>query len=85
MFKTIAVTATPTSLFELLDIAQERCDHGVALQAPVGNVDNVLFGDSANQPAFVPPGGSSDVLPINRLDTLYLVGTVGDDIIVMIF
>ncbi len=85
MFKVIAVPTSPTDLRTLLDIAQVRADHGIALQAPVGNVADVNFGDANSQPAFVPPGSSSDILPFNRLDSLYIVGTAGDAIIVMIF
>lgn len=85
MFKTIPVPTSPTDLRSLLGIAQTHTDHGVALQAPVTNAADVFFGDSSNQPAYVPPGSSSEVLPINALDSLYLVGTVGDNIIVMIF
>ena len=85
IFKTIAVPTTPTDLKTLLGVAQDRCEYGVALQAPATNAAVVNFGDKGSQPAFLPSGGSSDVLPINRLDSLYIVGTSGDDIIVMIF
>ena len=85
MFKTIAVPTTPTDLRTLLGLARKHCDNGIALQAPSANVQDVNFGNVSQQPAFIPPGGSSDVLPINALDSLYLVGTSGDNIIVMIF
>jgi len=85
IFKTIAVPTTPTDLKTLLGVAQDRCEYGVALQAPAANVVDVNFGDISAQPGYIPPGGSSDVLPVNRLDSLYIVGTTGDDIIVMVF
>lgn len=85
MYKTVPVPTTPTDLRALLGIARTHCDSGVALQAPVTNAADVFFGDVSNQPGFIPPGSSSDVLPINALDSLYLVGTSGDNIIVMIF
>lgn len=85
MFRIIPVPTSPTDLRTLLGIDRTHCDNGVALQAPVGNAADVNFGDVSSQPAFVPSGGSSDVLPINALDSLYIVGTVGDNIIVMIF
>lgn len=85
MFKIIPVPVAATDLQTLLGVAQIRADHGIALQAPIGNVADVNFGDISSQPGFIPPGGSSDVLPINRLNSLYLVGTSGDSIIVMIF
>lgn len=85
MFKIVAVPTSPTDLQTLLGTAKVHTDHGIALQAPVGNVADVNFGDISSQPAYVPSGGSSDVLPINRLSDLYIVGTAGDNIIVMIF
>lgn len=85
MYKIVPVPTTPTDLRTLLGIARTHCDSGVALQAPVANAADVNFGDASSQPAFVPSGGSSDVLPINALDSMYIVGTAGDNIIVMIF
>jgi len=85
MFKVVPVPTTPTDLRTLLGLARTHCDNGVALQTPVANVADVNFGDISAQPGYIPPGGSSDVLPVNRLDSLYIVGTTGDNVIVMIF
>jgi len=85
MFRQLAVPVTATNLYAFLDSAQIRCDKGVAFQAPLANVANVYFGDSASQPGFISPGSSSDVLPINRLDSIFLKGTLGDLITVMVF
>ena len=85
MYKIVPVPTTATDLRTLLGIARTRAEYGVALQAPVANVDNINFGDISSQPAYIQPGGNSDVLPVNALDGLYIVGTSGDNVIVMIF
>jgi len=84
LVRTLAVPTTATNLATFLGDATIR-GKGVALQAPAVNAENVFFGDAAMQPAFVPPGGSSDVMPIAVLSDLYLLGTVGDNVIVMVF
>ena len=85
MFKIIAVPTTPTDLRTLLGIARTHCDNGIALQSPASNAAVVNFGDVSMQPAYVPSGGNSAVLPVNSLDSFYIVGTSGDSIIVMVF
>jgi len=85
IFRTVAVPTTPTSIYELLDGPETRTQFGIALQAPSTNAAVVNFGNAGRQPGFVPAGSSSDVLPIHSLKDLYLVGTSGDDIIIMVF
>lgn len=81
--RTIAVPTTPSNLYTLLGLA--HCDRGVALQTPSTNAAPVYFGDQGQQPAFIPAGSSSDVLPVNSLSDLYILGTSGDSIIILVF
>ena len=85
IFKTVAAPVTPTSAYELLGGPETRTQFGIALQAPSTNAAVVNFGTKSRQPGFIPAGSSSDVLPIHSLKDLYLVGTSGDDVIIMVF
>lgn len=74
-------TATPQSFYAMTGI--KRCQKA-AFQAPTSNAGTVYWGDESMQPFFIIPGGSSDLLPIPNLETLYIKGTVGDSLYVFI-
>ena len=82
--KTIALNATPVTVASLLDASYTRIN-GMALQAPATNAADAYFGGSGGQVAFIPPGSSSDVLPVRRTTDILVKGTVGDNLIVMTF
>jgi len=85
MFKIVPVAATPSSVRTLVGDGISRHTKGIALQAPLTNAANLYFGDKNQQPAFIPPGASSDVMPVDSTGDLHILGTVGDDVIIMIF
>ena len=84
LFRTKPLTAAAQTLATMLDDAKAGCV-AVALQAPEDNAANIYFGDQGQQPAFIPPGGSTDAMPMGRLSELHVRGTVGDNVIVMVF
>jgi len=85
IFKIVDVPTTPTNVYTLLDGPEKRSQFGIALQAPSTNAAVVNFGSKGAQPGFIPAGSSSEVMPIHSLKDLYLVGTSGDSVILMVF
>jgi len=84
IFQTVAVPTTPKSVYELLGNQQSRCV-GIAMQTPSTNAANVNFGTVSAQPGYIPGGNSSDVLPIRNTKDLFIKGTSGDSVILMVF
>ena len=82
--RTVAVPTSASSLADLLDRVSERME-AVALQAPATNAANVFFGDLGTQSAFIPPGSSTDILPIKSTRGIGIKGTSGDNLIVVLF
>ena len=53
------------------------------IQAPVGNGNNILLGDSQDQSLFIAPGGSSGQFRA-ALNNLFVSGTIGDQVIIFL-
>jgi len=82
--KQYAAPTTATSLATLCG-GDLKYSKGIALQAPQANAANLYFGTQFKQPIFVNPGGSTAVMPISSLSDIYVLGTSGDFINVIIF
>lgn len=77
------IPITATSLSALTGRANLK-DENIILQAPASNANSVFFGTHAHQPAFILPGGAASLEDVNAPDT-YVVGTSGDEIIVLVY
>lgn len=78
----VAVPTAPTSVKTLISTEINKVAD-LILQAPAANAQNVFFGNKAAQPGFIVPGGSTVLEEVSLANT-YLLGTAGDNIIVMV-
>ena len=82
--RTVTVTATPTSLYDLLaDGGVSKHGDEVVLQADVGNSGRVFYGDQAVQPMSL-LADATVLLPISGITSLFIVGTASDQLHVFI-
>ena len=80
---TINVPTVKAELFTELGIDNRHVD-SIGLQAPAANSADINWGDTNTQPAFLPPG-ESVLLPIRNAKDIFLVGTSGDTLVVILF
>ncbi len=76
----VRLPAVAASLFELTGV--KRCQH-IAFQAPTTNANTAYWGDPSMQPFFVESSGSTELMPIPNLESLYIKGTAGDVLYVL--
>lgn len=81
--RTVDAPTSPTSVYNLLSIAG-LIRGTIALQAPIGNVDNIFFGDEGGQPFFIQPGNDV-LLPESHATSVFLLGSAGDTVTVGVF
>ncbi len=81
--KKVAVTGTPQSISQLLDI-QRILVSSIALQAPQANTQIVFFGNKAEQPVELRPKANASLCVVNTTD-VYIKGTVGDFVTIVLF
>ena len=82
--KSVAVTVAAQSLAALLNIAETRVN-GIALQAPATNAASVFFGGSDAQVAELAVDSSYDNMPVKSTREVFVRGTVGDTLTVILF
>ena len=82
--KSVAVTVAPQSLADLLNIAATRVN-GIALQTPATNAASVFFGGSDIQIAELAADSSCDNMPVKSTGEIYVRGTVGDTLTIILF
>lgn len=80
--KLVAVPTTPKSIAELADVDLRKVSD-LILQAPTANAAVVNFGTQSAQPGFINAGATA-VLEEVSLHNTYIVGTGGDNIIIMV-
>lgn len=76
----ITVSASAQNLEALTGV---RRISQLAMQCPSSNVAEVYFGDRANQPFFIDPAGSTDIMEIKTLADIFVRGTAGDKVYVL--
>lgn len=78
-----AVPTTPKSIPDLIGQSLTQAS-GLGLQAPEANANNIFLGDKNVQTIELRPQANA-FLPINSIRDVYIVGTSGDLINVVIF
>lgn len=79
----VAVPTTAQSLKELLNDPPLRTT-SIGFQAPIANTETIFFGDKSVQPAELKPEGSA-LLEVSTFDSIYIKGTSGDKLTVLLF
>jgi hypothetical protein len=79
----VPVPTTPTSLSTLVD-KLPRHTKTIGLQAPAANAQTVFFGDKVVQTLELRPRASGS-LPVTSFKEVFVVGTSGDFLSVVLF
>jgi len=79
---TYPVPTDPTSIMDLFSFSDGAMQE-VIIQAPEANAANLYIGTKSAQPGFIKPGGSATIQADSMKNT-YVVGTTGDDVIVLV-
>ncbi len=79
----VTVSTNGTSLKELFSVPDEIKAGFIILQCPAANANNVFFGTSASQPAFIKPEGSAEIRFANPKD-VFVKGTGPDTVILLV-
>ena len=78
-----AITETPVSLHTLMGDSP-HCDY-ILMETPAANAAVVNFGGPDGQPATLAAAGEKIILAIQSLKNVWVKGTTGDDLIIMVW
>lgn len=76
------VSTAAVKAVNVIGISETRCNN-VIIQSGEANLDNVYFGDSGSQDAYILPLGNA-TLDIGDVDHLWIKGSTGEKVIFII-